>query len=363
MNVGSYLLKTFCVHNVRRRAILIAIIGLFCFLATYNYVHNERLRHLRLVNNCFNNPYDPGRELLQDITASPSPSGPNNAFFLETSCSTDGLVHMNARQLCAVESAARNNPDWAVYLLFVANVGLSNESSSWPMINALQSYNNIHFRRINISNYADDTPLDTWMTAGKGFESSYGTSHMSDVLRYLTLYKFGGTYLDLDVVVLKSLSLAGINYSGAESGDSIAAGVMNFAPDEYGHQIAEMCIRDLLQNFNGFDWGNNGPGVITRVLQSICATTSTAKMTRDRCYGFNVYPPQAFYAIPWRQYAEFFDESQVDDVMKQLEDSFVAHVWNKHSIKVKLRVGSKVAYAKLAEAHCPKVYTSCGEYF
>lgn len=320
---------------------------------------------MRMINNCFNNTYPTtdGQLLLADITEHPTPTGAKNVFFLETSCSSNGLVTLNARQLCAVESAARNSPDWQIYILFAANVVLSNQSTAWPLLSELLTYSNVNLRRINMTNYANGTPLETWLTEGKPFESSYATSHISDVLRYLTLYKYGGTYLDLDVVVLKNLDLAGINYSGAESETSVAAGVMNFEPNNYGHEVAEMCIRDLLHNFNGFDWGNNGPGVITRVLQTICATKSPLKMTRDRCYGFKVYPPNAFYAIPWRQYARFFNESQTDQVLEQLKESFVAHVWNKHSQKIKLNVGSKSAYAKLAESHCPKVYTNCGEWF
>lgn len=33
-----------------------------------------------------------------------------------------------------------------------------------------------------------------------------------------------------------------------------------------------MCIEDLRKNFRGDNWGNNGPGVITRVLQKLCGT-------------------------------------------------------------------------------------------
>lgn len=122
-------------------------------------------------------------------------------------------------------------------------------------------------------------------------------------------------------------------------------------------------FRDLLDNFDGYNWGNNGPGVITRVLQTLCGTKFPAKMIRDRCYGFHVYPPDGVYAIPWRKFKMFFDETHADETLSKLENSFIAHLWNKHSHKIKLKVGSKAAYAKLAETHCPQVYSNCGEYF
>lgn len=107
----------------------------------------------------------------------------------------------------------------------------------------LSTYTNIKFLRLNITNYGNGTPLADWMRDGKMFDSDYINSHLSDVLRYLTLYKYGGTYLDLDVVVLKNLDEAGVNYSGAESNEDVAAGFMNMEPTGFGHQVAEMCVK------------------------------------------------------------------------------------------------------------------------
>lgn len=95
---------------------------------------------------------------------------------------------------------------------------------------------------------------------------------MSDMLRYLTLWKYGGIYLDLDVVVTSSLENL-TNFAGAEDWDDVAAGVMGFDMSELGRRMAGACVRDLKKNFRGDVWGNNGPGVITRALQKLCATT------------------------------------------------------------------------------------------
>lgn len=349
-----------CGNNIRRRTFFLGVLATVGILATVNYLKDQKLQHLRGLNDCFRNDVSANVKLLPDIEAE-TVFGARNVFFLETSCSITGHIGLNARQLCAIESAAKNNPSWQIYVLFAANIGATSNQSD--MVNAVLTYENVRFRRLNLTTYGEATPLSEWMREGRMFESNFVNSHLSDVLRYLTLYKYGGTYLDLDVVVLRDLDLAGVNYSGAESGEDVAAGVMNFEPDKFGHQVAEMCVRDLLQNFNGFDWGNNGPGVITRVLQSICLTTRADKMTRDRCYGFNVYPPSAFYAIPWRQYQAFFNESAAHHTLQRLADSFIAHVWNKHSHKLKLKVGSTAAYAQLAATHCPKVFSSCGDYF
>lgn len=78
------------------------------------------------------------------------------------------------------------------------------------------------------------------------------------------MWKYGGIYLDLDVIVIKPLKELLYNYAGAESEEHVAAGVLNFSPTGRGHDLAESCLNDLRNHFNGHDWGNNGPGVITR---------------------------------------------------------------------------------------------------
>lgn len=120
---------------------------------------------------------------------------------------------------------------------------------------------------------------------------------------------------------------------------------------------------EFQHTFDGSDWGNNGPGVITRVLQNICQTKSPKMMTRDHCRGFKVYPPSGFYAIPWQNWRWFFDINLTERALNMTKDSIIVHVWNKHSIKERIKVGSKTAYGLIAEKYCPLVYRSSGKYF
>lgn len=133
------------------------------------------------------------------------------------------------RQACAIESAALLNPNWGVFVLFASPVGILNGTNeSPPIMSALKSYPNIHFRNIDLWTYSANTPLEDWFLSDKLFRSQYLNSHISDFLRYVSLFKFGGTYLDLDVVVQKTFENISANYAGAESENSVAAGVLNF---------------------------------------------------------------------------------------------------------------------------------------
>lgn len=145
---------------------------------------------------------------------------------------------------------AKINPGHEIFVLFTSPVGFKDQPPS-PILGALLYYPNINFNYLNLEEYAQGTPLEDWIKTGELYASKYVTSHTSDILRYLSLWKFGGTYLDLDTITLKPFTLR--NFAGAESSDFINAGIINLEGKD-GHEIADFCLRDLLKNFNGNDW-------------------------------------------------------------------------------------------------------------
>lgn len=124
----------------------------------------------------------------------------NSIFFFETSCNHKNGINLNLRQACAIESAANLNPSLKIFVLFVAPILIFNESD---VINKLNTYSNINLRHINFVKYSYNTPVQDFVTSNTIFTSHWPVSHSSDLLRFLTLWKFGGTYLDLDVVLMK----------------------------------------------------------------------------------------------------------------------------------------------------------------
>lgn len=155
------------------------------------------------------------------------------------------------RQSCAIESAARANPDWDIFVLFASPRGLWNDSSiPTPLfIEILQTYPNVYLRNIDLWAFADETPAAGWLNNGELFKSRYLREHVSDLLRLLTLYKFGGTYLDLDTVMIKSLNDLSSNYAGAEDDINVCNAVLNFSNEGLGHFLLETALRSVAVNF------------------------------------------------------------------------------------------------------------------
>ncbi|XP_059486261.1 lactosylceramide 4-alpha-galactosyltransferase-like [Neocloeon triangulifer] len=277
-------------------------------------------------------------------------------FFVETSC--EGRV--NARQACAVESAALLHPEADVYLLLLSPPAEFDVGRN-PWLAALAAaYPNVHLLYLHLDEYFSDGPLEHWYRSGMLRASSFEQSHTSDAFRYFTLWKYGGTYMDLDIILLRPLT--GLqNFAGAESGEDIAAGVLNL---ERGSALATECVNEIRDHFQVDDWGANGPGVITRVAQRLCRTNRTEGMTLDACKGqFQVLPPSDFYPIPWRQWRLYFNTFHSKQTMQRLSSSRAIHVWNKFSAHTPVQVGSQQPYGLLAQKFCPKVYGSCGATF
>lgn len=135
------------------------------------------------------------------------------------------------------------NPKRNIFVLFAAPVGFVSNEPLPPIVDALRSYSNIHFRNLNLITYSIGTPGEKWIKTGHIYLSIYLESHLSDYLRFITLHKYGGIYLDLDVIVLKNFDKMPPNFAGAESIAWTAVGVMGFESGEIGHKIVEMVSR------------------------------------------------------------------------------------------------------------------------
>lgn len=143
-------------------------------------------------------------------------------------------------------------------------------------------------------------------------------------------------------------------FAAIESETTVAVGIIHMEGDS-GHEIAEKCVRNLKNNFNGKGWPNNGPLVLTRVLYEICGTNDINKMINDEvCNNFKVLPVDMCYDIGWIELFKFFKEQYLDESIRRLSGKLMTHVWNKDSARIPLSISDNVAYIHLAKKYCPK---------
>ena len=149
-----------------------------------------------------------GHAALTGLEAEPVP-GERHIIFLETVCVLNDSVTgkqsglaITQREACAVASAANANPDTKVYLLYTCSI-IGNLGDSPEYVKQMFSYPNVRIWKLVFSDYLKGTPLETWDYMGKVRSSNWPVSHASDILRFITLWKYGGTYVDMDIVIRK----------------------------------------------------------------------------------------------------------------------------------------------------------------
>lgn len=128
--------------------------------------------------------------------------------------------------------------------MFASLVGFpSNGKIDSPILEALSTYQNIHYRNTDWYNYATDTPAEKWVRSDRMLTTKHYMGHLSDFIRLLSIYKFGGIHLDLDVVVQTTLENLPPNFIGAQHYNEVQNSMFGFESRDVGHKIVELILR------------------------------------------------------------------------------------------------------------------------
>ena len=118
---------------------------------------------------------------------------------------------MSPKQICAIESAAKHNPDRSVQIFIrlpkskqINLVEQNNKNFSWDAI--LNQYKNLRIIFFNETNFFKNTAVMEWYKNAKWQHSPQQSSHLSGYARLVSIFRGGGIFLDLDsVITLKPL--------------------------------------------------------------------------------------------------------------------------------------------------------------
>ncbi|GLG95316.1 Lactosylceramide 4-alpha-galactosyltransferase [Gryllus bimaculatus] len=287
--------------------------------------------------------------------------GEEHIFFVETSCALDKPQHvpydsesglrLSPRGACAVEAAASAHPTHRVYLVHTCDVQRRSLAKGAAPAYALAALSipNVRLWAVPYALHFVGTPLQGWLASGALRASRWPVVHASDVLRFLLLWKYGGTYLDLDVLMLRSLGEEK-NFGCAESPAAVSVGAFNFALDDPGRRVANACIAELL-DYRPDLWSYNGPGAITRALKKVCNVQEVLEMTEEMCGGFRLLSTSTFYAIPWQNWNLFFTEESSEETMMMIDSNLF--LGRKTSFLLRLRAQSRCFPNQLSMIQVP----------
>ncbi|XP_055306635.1 uncharacterized protein LOC129570934, partial [Sitodiplosis mosellana] len=148
---------------------------------------------------------------------------------------------------CAIESAVTWNPNRDIFVLFSSPVGLSsNGQANSPVLKALSTNSNIHYRNVDWykERYVNSCRFlyhsEEWVKKDKMLTTEHFMGHLSDFLRLLSIYKFGGIHFDLDIIVQSTFEDFPPNFIGAQDAEEIQNSVLGFESRDVGHKIVEL---------------------------------------------------------------------------------------------------------------------------
>uniref|UniRef100_A0A0D6R0W3 Alpha 1,4-glycosyltransferase domain-containing protein n=1 Tax=Araucaria cunninghamii TaxID=56994 RepID=A0A0D6R0W3_ARACU len=248
------------------------------------------------------------------------------------------------RELASVESVFRWHPDACLLVI----------SRTLDSVEGSQIFRPFADRGFRVMAAAPDlgflfkgTPAEAWLRSVAEGATDPGEipfpQNLSNILRLAALYKYGGIYIDSDVILLRRFARLR-NAIGAQNTDP-ETGAWNRLNNavlvfDKRHPLVFKFIQEFALTFNGNKWGHNGPYLVTRVVSRI------AKQSND--FEFVVMPPLAFYPVDWTRIHRFFKRPSDSAGVKwrgaklsQLEnETFAIHLWNKQSREFPVEDGS-----------------------
>lgn len=201
------------------------------------------------------------------------------------------------------------------------------------------------------------TPAQAWLEDLKDGNKDPGhiplSQNLANLIRLVLLYKYGGVYMDTDIIVVKEFS--GLrNVIGAQSVDSVTkkwnrinGAVMIF---DMNHPILLEFLQEFATTFDGNRWGYNGPYLVSRVIERLGSLPA---------YNLTILPPKAFYPVDWNKIGRLFskpwNETEsiwVENKINQLHegDTYAIHLWNKRTRELEIQEGSVMA--RIISQHC-----------
>ncbi|XP_054778814.1 uncharacterized protein At4g19900 isoform X2 [Prosopis cineraria] len=184
----------------------------------------------------------------------------------------------------------------------------------------------------NLDELLKDTP--TQIFASIWFEwrqINFYSTHYSELIRLAALYKYGGIYLDSDIIVLKPISSLN-NSVGME--DHIAGSALNGAVMAFRRHslFIKECLREFYLTYDDTNLRWNGADLLTRVARNFLKGRNKYVKQME----LQEQPSYMFFPISSQNITRFFmaptsgtEKAQQDSLFRKIfHESLTFHFWN-----------------------------------
>ncbi|KAJ1397127.1 Nucleotide-diphospho-sugar transferase [Sesbania bispinosa] len=184
----------------------------------------------------------------------------------------------------------------------------------------------------NLDRLLKDTPAHIFSSVWFEWrKTKFYSTHYSELIRLAALYKYGGIYLDSDIIVLKPISFLN-NSVGME--DHVAGSAFNGAVMAFGRHslFIKECLEEFYMTYDDTSLRWNGADLLTRVARKFLGgENKSIKMLE-----LKVEPSYIFFPISSLNITRYFiapatktEKAKQDALLEKiLHESLTFHFWN-----------------------------------
>ncbi|KAM4042650.1 alpha-1,4-N-acetylglucosaminyltransferase-like [Anomaloglossus baeobatrachus] len=272
----------------------------------------------------------------------------NNIFFVE---STDRL-NEPALVLCSIESTARMYPDRQV-VFFMEGLGdivtEDDEKTVREHYPTLSAFKNIYFLPLKLDKLFAETPFMPWYKKIDPKKEIYWTYVKSDSSRIALIWKYGGIYMDTDVISIRRIPED--HFLASPTLTRLSNGLFGLSSH---NKFAWEFMENFVQNYKGEIYGHQGPMLFTRVMHKHCGPPKFTSVDHFKCGNIFYFHPDRFYPIfypSWKKYYEVWEH------LPTFNNSYGLHLFNFMNKQKKFMIaGSNTLVEHLYQQYCPSTY-------
>eukprot|EP00257_Ricinus_communis_P018995 XP_015577847.1 uncharacterized protein At4g19900 [Ricinus communis] len=199
----------------------------------------------------------------------------------------------------------------------------------------------------NLDELLKDTPTHVFADVWSQWRSTkFYPTHYSELIRLAALYKYGGIYLDSDIIVLNPLSSLHntVGLEGQIAGSSLNGAVMAFKKNS---PFLMECLKEFYMTYDDTNLRGNGADLLTRVAQKFYRKEDKSLKQLE----LKLQPSYIFFPIGSQDITSYFttpataSEKARQDAMfiKILSESLAFHFWSSLTSALIPEPGSLVA--------------------
>jgi lactosylceramide 4-alpha-galactosyltransferase len=275
-----------------------------------------------------------------------------NIIFIETNKNRE---YFTERELCAVESAALNNPNGEI-IVYSVKAKLNQL--------LLNLFSNVKLYKLDFDEIIKNTVFEQWFKLNSKLllDGPSPIEHSSDILRIVLLWKLGGYYADLDTITLKSIEkLLLFNGFSVQSDNPLQVNNANIIFSKE-HPLLLDLMQLMTRNYDPNNWTGLGQHRIIELLRNKCSESMDKLMiyaenlesnkSKTMSCGLHLFSQKFFAPYNWFDWKILFQRNQSLEIHRFI-NAYAIHFYSKKSEKETYLKNSNSIFEFYAKTNCP----------